>query len=229
MEERIYLTVKLIVSAYMIYKVWIILFRYKLFGLWKMIFFYPFKASPPIQDEPIMMDEFPDVIGRTTSVYLEDPALAATVPVRSEKLVPSGFIGEETDIQDEDVESSLSSEPMTIDELREELERFEVQDDLAPGLDPDFSSGITYEQMSNAVEVLTVFTDNEPRIIEAAKTIHSIKDSDLFEFFTSQVSNLENVEKLLDDCLGDDGIPLPVRRSKQNDNKLNGFNLADYV
>lgn len=99
-------------------------------------------------------------------------------------------------------------------------------DDLAPGLDPDFSTGLTYEEMANAIGVLTVSTDNEKQIIEAAKTIHSIKDTDLFEFFTNQVSNLDNVEKLMSDCLDDNGKPLPIRKSKL---ELDIFDINKFV
>ena len=170
--------------------------------------------------------ENPDVVGKTTIVYLEDPELAAKVPAHSEKLEPTDFIGEEPDISSDDVESDLSSEAKKPEEILEEKERFEIMDDLAPGLDPDFSTGLTYEEMANAIGVLTVSTDNEKQIIEAAKTIHSIKDTDLFEFFTNQVSNLDNVEKLMSDCLDDNGKPLPIRKSKL---ELDIFDINKFV
>lgn len=83
--------------------------------------------------------------------------------------------------------------------------------------------------MANAVGVLTVHTDNEQQIIEAAKTIHSIKDTDLFEFFTNQVSNQDNVESLLRDCLDEGGNPLKERKSKKKQENLSSFELDKYV
>jgi hypothetical protein len=173
--------------------------------------------------------ELPDVVGKTTAVYLEDPELAAKTPAYTEKLEPSDFMGEEPDIPDEEVESALSPWPETPEEIQAARERFEETDDLAPGLDPDFSSGLTYEEMSNAVGVLTVATDNEKQIIEAARTIHRLRDTDLFEFITHQVSNLENVERLINDCLDDDGTPLTVRKSKRKAEMLRSFDLSHFV
>jgi len=226
MEAYLHFAVKLAVCAYVLYRAWVVLFNERLFGLWDRIPVRPPKGTP----EPVMMvvteKENTDVVGKTTIIYLEDPEIAAKVPARSEKLEPTDFIGEEPDISDGDVESDLSSEPKKQEEILEEQERFEVMDDLAPGLDPDFSTGLTYEEMANAIGVLTVSTDNEKQIIDAAKTIHSIKDTDLFEFFTHQVSNLDNVEKLMSDCLDDDGTPLPTRKSKQN---LGQFDINKFV
>ena len=229
METYLHFIVKLAVVAYVLYRVWILLFKQKLFGLWDKIPVRPPKGTP----EPVMAivteREVNDVVGKTTIIYIEDPELAAKVPAHSEKLEPSDFIGEEADISDDDVESDFSSKAVTPEEILEEQERFEMQDDLAPGLDPDFSTGLTYEEMANAVGVLTVSTVNEQQIIEAAKTIHSIKDTDLFEFFTNQVSNLDNLEKLMSDCLDDDGSPLTVRRSKRKSKDFMSFDLDIYV
>lgn len=229
METYLHFAIKLAVCGYVLYRVWIILFRQRLFGLWDKIPVRPPKGTP----EPVMTivteRYINDVVGKTTIVYLDDPELAAKVPAHTEKLEPSGFIGDEPDISDDDVESDLSSKTLTQEELQEEQERFEQQDDLAPGLDPDFSAGLTYEEMANAVGVLTVSTDNEQQIIDAAKTIHSIKDTDLYEFFTNQVSNQDNVERLMSDCLDNDGTPLKVRKSKRTIDDMNSFDLNKYV
>jgi hypothetical protein len=201
-------------------------FNGRLFGLWDRI-----PVRPP-QDAPelVITEKYlSDVVGKTTAVYLEDPELAANVPAYTEKLEPSDFIGEEPDLPDEEVESALSPRPETPEEIQAARERFEETDDLAPALDPDFSSGLTYEEMSNAVGVLTVATDNEKQIIEAARTIHRLRDTDLFEFITHQVSNLENVERLMNDCLDDDGTPLTVRKSKRKTDKLSSFDLSNFV
>ncbi len=230
METCLHFAIKLAVCGYVLYRAWVILFNGRLFGLWDRIPVLPKKRTP----EPVITvtteKENTDVVGKTTIVYLEDPELAAKVPARSEKLEPSDFIGEEPDISDEEVESDLSPEAKKQEEILEEKERFEVMDDLAPGLDPDFSTGLTYEEMANAIGVLTAPTDDEKQIIEAAKTIYSIRDTDLFDFFTHQVSNLDNVEKLMSDCLDDDGAPLKVRKTKRNNPEdIRSFDLNKYV
>jgi len=223
-ETYIHFIVKLLVCGYVLYKVWKIVFNQQLFGIWNRIPVRPPKNAP----EPILTvvteKDLPDVVGKTTIVYLEDPELAAKVPTYTEKLEPSDYIGEESDISDDDVESGLTAPSVTREEA--EQERFEMADDLAPGLDPDFSTGLTFEEMANAVGVLTDATTDERKIIEAAKTIHNIKDTDLYEFITHQVSNQDNVESLLRDCLDDVGNPLPKRRSKKS---LEGFDMSRFV
>jgi hypothetical protein len=229
METYIHFTVKVVVCGYVFYKVWIILFKERFFGFWDKIPVHPPKGTPEPEVAIVTERKVNDVVGKTMIIYLDDPEKAAKVPVQSEKLELSGFIGEEDDISDDDVESELSSKPLTPEEMQEEQERFDEQEDLKPELDLDFSTGLTFEQMANAVGVLTVSTDNEQQIIEAATTIHRIKDTDLFEFFTNQVSNLDNVEKLMNDCLDDDGAPLPERKSKRGGDNLNSFSLNKYV
>lgn len=229
MEIYLHFAVKLTVCVYILYRIWIVLFNKRLFGLWGRIPVRPKIEIPKAAIKVVAEKENTDVVGKTTIVYLEDPELAAKVPAHSEKLEPTDFIGEEPEISEDEVESNLSPKGVSPEELLEEQERFEVMDDPAPGLDPDFSTGLTYEEMANAIGVLTISTDNEQQIIDAAKTIHSIKDTDLFEFFTHQVSNLDNVEKLMSDCLDNDGTPLAVRKSKRNIEDMKSFDLNRYV
>jgi len=211
-----------------LYKVGILLFKERLFGVWDKIPIRQKKNIPePVMTEPEEKN-LSDVVGKTTVIYLEDPEVAAKVPAHSEKLESSDFIGKEPDISDDDVESDLS-EPVTPEELLEEQERFKDTDTIAPGLDPDFSTGLTYEQMESVVGILTVPTDDEHQIINAAQIIYSIKDTDLYEFFTNQVSNQDNVEKLMSDCLDDDGTPLSVRKSKEKVEDVKSFDLDRYV
>lgn len=229
METYIHYIIRAAVCAYVLYRIWIILFVRRLFGLWERISVRPEKDTP----EPVIMAQrevdHGDVIGKTKIVFLEDPELAAKIPARSEKLEPSGFIGEEPDIPDDEVESDFPTKPETPEEVLEEQQRFEVMDDPAPGLDPDFSTGLTFEEMANAVGVLTAPTGDEKQIIEAAKTIYNIRSTDLFEFFTKEVSNLDNVEQLMSDCLADDGTPLTVRKSKRVPEEMKSFDLNKYV
>ena len=229
MEAYMHFTVKVVVCGYFFYRVWIILFKERLFGFWDKIPVRPPKGTPEPEIIIVTERKVNDVVGKTTIIYLDDPERAAKVPAHSEKLEPSDFIGEEDDISDDDVESDFSSKTLTPEEMQEEQERFDAQEDLAPELDPDFSTGLTFEQMANAVGVLTVSTDNEQQIIDAATTIHRIKDTDLYEFFTNQVSNQDNVEKLMNDCLNDDGTPLPERKSKRSGDGLKSFSLNKYV
>jgi len=229
MEAYIHFTVRLLVCGYILYKIWILLFRERLFNVWDKIPVRQQKDSPEPEMTVVEEKSLSDVVGKTTVIYLEDPEIAAKVPTHSEKLEPSDFLGEEPDISGDDVKTDLSSNPVTPEELQEEQEQFEDTDIIAPGLDPDFSSGLTFEQMESAVGVLTVPTDDEQQIINAAQIIYSIKDTDLYEFFTNQVSNQDNVEKLMSDCLDEDGEPLAVRKSKRKVENIRIFDLGKYV
>nr|WP_255495839.1 DUF4122 family protein [Bacteroides sp. 51] len=73
---------------------------------------------------------------------------------------------------------------------------------------------------------MTVQTDNEQQIIDAAKTMHTIKETDLYEFFTHQVSNQDNVENLMRDCLDEVYNPLSRRKSKQT---LENFDIKKFI
>ena len=137
---------------------------------------------------------------------------APPVPVRSEPLERSDFIGEEEEISSDDVEAHLL--PPEEQALTEE-ERFEPLPGIDPAPDPEFSSGLTFEQMSNAVGVITEAVDDEQKVIEAAKTIYNIRHTDLFQFFTTEAGSAAMVEQLFAECLDSEGQPLPYRRRKQ--------------
>jgi len=226
MEEIIHFMVKLSMTNYILYKVWHILFKENLFGLWDKIPVRT-KKKPAKQEVSVIKEKnTSDIMGKTHFRYLENPDMMSNTPVFSEKLEPSGFIGEEPDIKSEEVESDLSLVSLTPEEMQEEIDRFEPDELPSSGYDPDFSTGLTYEEMENAVSVLTVPTDNEEKIIQAAKTILDIKDTDLYEFMIHQVSNIDSVERLLDDCLDHTGSPLPERKSKK---ALQEFDITQFV
>jgi hypothetical protein len=229
MDTYIHFTVRLLVCGYVLYRIWAVIFSQRLFGVWDKI---PVRQKKPVPEPVITVVEekdLSDIMGRTTVIYLEDPEVAAKVPAHSEKLEPSDFMGEEPDISGDEIESNLSSGSVTEEEIQEEQQRFEDLDIIAPGLDPDFSTGLTYEEMESAVGVLTVATDDEQQIINAAQIIFSIKDTDLYEFFVNQVSNQDNVEKLLSDCLDEDGSPLAVRKPNREIEDMKFFELNKYI
>lgn len=217
-----YFAIKIGCIAYLLYRLWVLLFRYQLFGFWDRVL--PQK-TPPIQKakaSPINSDE--DVLGRTTVVYLDDPDLAATVPEHSEELPPSDFIGEEKDITPEEVEDTLlTKQPYVPSE--EEL----YEDEERQPLDTEFSRGLTFEEITNVVNVLSTKTGNDEQMIEAARTIFDVQHTDLFQFFTTQVSNADAVEKLLTECLDNEGRPLPQRPPKTHRAQIENFSWERYV
>lgn len=201
--EWLYFTVKVGCTLYLLYRLWEALFRRRQFGIWERLF----KATLPTdrKAEHSKDSEVPDdeVLGKTHVVYLEDPVIAATIPVRSEDLPPSDFIGEEEEISADAVEHTLSEASSTAPPDEEEL--YEDAEPAPP--DEEFSRGLTYDEISNAVGVLTTAALDVDNSLAAARTIFDLKNTDLFEFFTTQVSNAETIEKLLEACLDENGQP----------------------
>ena len=204
----IYFAVRVGCALYLLYRLWNALFRQRLFGIWDRLL----EAEPPATQtaektkDPELSDD--DVLGKTHLVYLEDPEAAATIPLRSEDLPPSDFIGEGEDILTDAVEDTLSNTSAITPPNDEEL-----YEDAEPiPLDTEFSRGLTYDEISNAVGVLTTAAPDTDKAFAAASTIFSLRNTELFEFFTTQVSNTATVEELLTDCLDNDGQPLQTRK-----------------
>lgn len=204
----IYLAVRIGCTLYLLYRLWDALFRQRLFGIWDRLL----EAEPPAtqtaentKDSELSED---DVLGKTHLVYLEDPEIAATIPMRSEDLPPSDFIGEEEEIPGDAVEGTLSDASSPAQPSEEEL----YEDAEQTPLDTEFSRGLTYDEISNAVGVLKQATEDVDKTLAAARTIFDLQSTELFEFFTTQVSNTAAVERLLAECLDNTGQTLPTRK-----------------
>lgn len=202
----IYFTVRVGCTLYLLSRLWDALFRQRMFGIWGRLL----EAEPPatqttekIKDSELSDDE---VLGKTHVVYLEDPEVAATIPLRSEDLPLSDFIGEEEDIPTDAVEDTLSNTSAITLPNDEEL----YEDAEQTPLDMEFSRGLTYDEISNAVGVLMTAAPDTDKTVAAARTIFNLKNTDLFEFFTTQVSNSAAVERLLVEGLDNTGQPLPT-------------------
>ena len=171
----------------------------------------PKKKEKPDAPVTAPKDDDNEVIGKTNIVYLEDPEIACKVPARSEPLPPVEKMEEEEDISADDVESTFTGN--TPGGLSEE-EKAELMSDYVSEVDEDFSTGMTYEDMMNAVGVLTGENRDtgDEKVIRAVKTLYDIQQTDIFNFFTTEVSNIELVESLFKECLDEYGQPLPQRK-----------------
>lgn len=204
----IYFAVRIGCTLYLLYRLWDALFRQRLFGIWDRLLEAEPPATQTAENRKDSEQSDDDVLGKTHLVYLEDPEIAATIPMRSEDLPPSDFIGEEEEIPGDAVEGTLSDASSPAQPSEEEL-----YEDAEPiPLDTEFSRGLTYDEISNAVGVLTTAAPDADKTFAAAQTISNLKNTDLFEFFTTQVSNTAAVERLLAECLDNTGQPLPTRK-----------------
>lgn len=213
MEHIIYLSVRLACVSYLLYKVW---------GQKKMVrkicdLLYETKPSgtasktEPAASKPQGTDE-PDVMGSTRYVYLDENAGQTVAPYMSEPLeTGTDYIGEDEEVPEEEVECNLSLEEMKM--LKEEQEELD-------GMSPDveaISQVVTPADLDNAANVLFKLDDadkDENKSRRAALTLHAIRETDLFEVFSSQVENKNIIENLMDRYLDGDGNALPVRKTK---------------
>jgi hypothetical protein len=210
METYIYLATKITVAAYILYKVWNALFRDRLFGLWDRI---PVKKTPRVAKSTARRPKGA-VVGRTNIVLLDDPRKVAE-PVATTDLEPTGFIGQEEPMLAEDVNGPESPEVPSQDELYE---------DAPPPDENEMSaSGTSFEEMSDAADVLVRgSTDNERRV-KAAKTLHDIQNTEILDFLVREVCSSDAVESLLKECLDGDGFPL------KKPNPVEGFDIGRYM
>jgi len=127
------------------------------------------------ETQPNPLDEYNEVIGKTKIVYLEDPDVARKTPTRSEPMK------KEPIEEDEDTES----------EKRELMSN----DGCVP--DPDFSRALTFEELDNVADVLISGTDDSKKIQNAAETLYLLQDTDLFRFFSTELSTQSQLERLI--------------------------------
>lgn len=171
-----------------------------------------------------------EVIGKTKAVYIEDPAKRVVRPVRSEPLPISDFIGEDDDISGDEVENRLSSGHGSADEVLSEEEKREMMEPVGVEPDADFSEAMTYEDMKNVADVLTAQGKvSEENRIRAAKTLYSIRQTDMFRFMTTQIGNMELVENLLRECLDEQGTALKKRKKIQEVKQTEAFDWSRFV
>lgn len=169
-----------------------------------------------------------EVIGKSKFVYIEDPEISRNVPAHSEPLPPSDFIGEEEDINPDEVEDNITSEKTEGNALSE----VEIQELMAPvesEPDPDFSTALTFEQLGNVAEVLMSAPGDEGKDIQAAEVLYQLKDTDLFTFFANEVSTKEEIERLFRECLDEKGQPLPARKRIQNKTVTEPIDWSKYM
>ena len=171
METYFYFSVKTVCCGYLFYRLWIFLFRQRIYGLWE---------------------------------------------------------EEEEDISADDVESTFTGNPPG--GLSEE-EKAELMSDYVSEVDEDFSTGMTYEDMMNAVGVLTEENRNmnDEKVIRTVKSIYDIRQTEIFDFFTTEVSNIELVESLFKECLDEYGEPLPQRKKEAPPESEEKFDWDKYV
>lgn len=245
MMTKIYLTVNIICTVYILYRLWIFLFRRKAEGLWDRLYRWARiirimmwrlhkrqmvakaerKKRVIVRNQKKKKDAAAvvpsthcEVIGKTKSVYIPDPKKAKE-PVRSEPLPESDFIGEDDDISADDVDDIL--EPVEDEDLQELME---------PGLseaDPDFSQAMTYDDINNMVAVASGANKDEDAAIRTVETLYSIRQSDIYEFILSESDNKDRIERLMNERFNEKEAP--NKHSERIEAQTSGFDWSQYV
>ena len=184
MEEILYLCVRLVCISYLLYIV---------YGWKKQIeklcrFFY---GKPTVKKD--------ENAGKTAAPFMSQP-------------LERNFIGEEEDVQQEDVECNLQLDKMKLLQ--------EVQEDL-DAESPDVES-VSPVLSSRDMEVLGEYLTHQDeadheKAMQAARVLFSIRQTSLIDVFLSNMENSAIVEELIDRYLDEDGNPKPLKVKDENE------------
>lgn len=249
MMTKLYMAVRVYAAFHLLHELWIFLFRHEMYGLWDRLYRlarimrvwlrhrrkklraarlecakrHDMRRKREKEETPgrIPVPEH-DVMGKTKTVYIEDPQKARTEPVRSEPLPESDFIGEEDEISVDDVEYNSDAVP--------DMDDAELQELMEPLLsepDPDFSRSMTYDDIQNMADVLSGKESEERNLVRAAETIHDIQDSDFYEFLRREAANRKKIEALMREYFDENGEPRKKTAGETDD--VTGFDWSLYV
>ena len=197
-----YMSVKVICCAYIIYKVW----------KWKKkvreicgLLFVPQAASgaednATVTDVPVL-----DIMGSTRYVYLDKDAGQTVAPVLSEPMetAPAEEAETDGDLLPEEVEYDLSMDTLKI--IGEEQKALDA---LPRDAEAVTTEPVSLNDLILAGDVLMGIDkdglDTEKQL-RAARTLHRIQGTDLYDILVSQVENAETVSSLIDKYLDGNG------------------------
>lgn len=209
MEEIVYLSVRIGCAGYLLYKLWNQKKRVrKICGL----LYTPGKKEK--EEEGTSCGTGPgDVMGATRFVYLDENAGKTVAPYMSQQLeTGSDFIGADKDIPEDEVECKLPLEEMRM--LKEEQEELDSRSPETEAIAPM----VTPADLLNVGDVLFNLNgagSDENKSYRAAMTLHSIRETDMFELFSSQVENKKLIEELMGKYVDKEGNALPLKRERK--------------
>lgn len=220
MEDIVYLSVRLACAYYILYKVWGV--RKKVREICDLLYAKAPSSGKKRKETGIVLPQQTDesdVMGSTRFVYLDENAGKTVAPYMSQPLeINTDYIGEDEDIPEEEVECNLS-----LKEMKMLIEEQQELDETSPEVD-SISQAVTPADLDNAGDVLFKLNDadkDEEKSRRAALTLHAIRETDLFEIFSSQVENKGTIENLMGKYFDEEGNALPVQGTKQKQSNCN--------
>lgn len=210
MEELIYLCVRIACIGYLLFRVYG--WKKRIGAICTLLY-----ARPCVKKERKETggteSAAPDaeVMGNTRYVYLDENAGKTAAPFMSQPL-ERNFIGEEEDVQQEDVECNLQLEKMKL--LQEVQEDLDAESPEVESVSPVLSS----RDMEVLGEYLAHQKDaDEEKAVQAARVLFSIRQTSLIDVFLSNMENSAIVEELIEKYLDEDGNSKPLKVKDGNE------------
>ena len=210
MEELIYFCVRIVCIGYLLYSVYG--WRRRIETVCTLLYGKPCvkkeKKETAVTESAVSDAE---VMGSTRYVYLDENAGKTAAPFMSQPL-ERNFIGEEEDVQQEDVECNLQLEKMKL--LQEVQEDLDAESPEVESVSPVLSS----RDMEVLGEYLTHQGEaDHEKAMQAARVLFSIRQTSLMDVFLSNMENSAIVEELIDRYLDEDGNPKPLKVKDGNE------------
>ena len=209
MEEIVYLSIRLGCTAYLLYKVWE---QKKRIGKICDLLYTPRKKPEMEKGHHRNPENAAAVMGATRFVYLDENAGKTVAPYMSQQLeMGSDLIGKDEDIPEDEVECKLPLEEMRM--LKDEQEELDSRSPEAEAIVP----AVTPADLLNVGDVLLNLDgagSDEDKSYRAAMTLRAIRETDMFELFSSQVENKKLIEELMERYVDEEGNALPLKKER---------------
>ncbi len=216
MATTFHTAVKIAAAVYILYKIWLLLFRDRLFGLWDRIFLRKAsrpkaqEASPPVVNRPVSL------VGPARGGYLEPPVVMAPVPP-----VPAKYTAVNDEVFDVDFETGSDVEQPSNPELYGAGNEY-------PQV-ADYSTGRSFDQLMEAFSYVAAPVEDEEMMMRTAETLSIIRDSDLFEMMERQAGYTDIIGRLMAECLDENGNRLPKRKPLIPEDRPAFFDVDKYI
>jgi hypothetical protein len=219
MEHYFYPAVRIAAAGYILYKVWLLLFRDRLFGLWDRI---PVRGSrPKIDDESKSHagETTTGVVGKAHGGYIANPKSGLDpVPMIPVESVTGNTAYEE---QDEEFEEGPPMEHPSEEELYgagNEQSRV-----------TDYSTGRTFEQIVEALAYMSAPVEDDEMKMRTAETLWAMRGAMLLDVVGREENCIEATDRVIAECLDTNGERLSRRKTSITGEQLASFNADDYI
>ena len=211
MGTIVYLSIRLACACYILYKV--CGQKKKIREICDLLYA---KLPPVKQKEPENVLSEPGgesgVMGSTRFVYLDENAGKTVAPYMSQQLeMGSDLIGKDEDIPEDEVECKLPLEEMRM--LKDEQEKLDSRSPETEAIVP----AVTPADLLNVGDVLFNLDgagSDENKSYRAAMTLRAIRETDMFELFSSQMENKKLIEELMERYVDEEGNALPLKKER---------------